>query len=104
MHDGCAHIALAWTHPQRQRDGIVAPKVDLLFEPDATIAIQTQGLAMGASHQLHSAELLGAMPIQMISCFPIGVFHQIRSDGGKNELIADSPKDSKVRSEWWRFP
>ncbi len=32
-----------------------------------------------------------AMPIQMTSCLPIGVFHQIRSDGGKNELILYSP-------------
>jgi hypothetical protein len=35
-----------------------------------------------------------AMPIQMISCLPIGVCHQIRSDGGKNELILYSPQDS----------
>jgi len=28
-----------------------------------------------------------AMPIHIISCFPIGVFHQIRSEGGKYEVI-----------------
>ena len=55
MHDRCAHIALAGTHPERECDVVVSPKVDLLFEPHATIAIQTQGLTVRASDELDGA-------------------------------------------------